>query len=198
MRSRGPHFLRCGDVRFGVLTVSKRARGTRRTTFLSSPMPARAMASQLGNRRVSRTRFPSVDDLSQFSHNQGHQETKTDATIRGRRRSPLTSRSAVIGSGLVVWLATGKRGHRPRRAYLTACGTVEAIRGKEASKPAIRCRYNAGDLKGAGQPVCHELRQVCFRSPCIVKQTERKYSSFSPPMLTKQPGAGPRPAATQI
>jgi hypothetical protein len=46
----------------------------------------------------------------------GHQETKTDATIRGRRRSPLTSRPTVIGCGLVVWLATGKARAAPAKS----------------------------------------------------------------------------------
>ena len=62
-------------------------------------MPARVMASQPGNRGASRTRFPSVNALSEFSHNQGHEETRTDATIRGHRRSLATSIPAVIGSG---------------------------------------------------------------------------------------------------
>src|SRR6516225_10527405 len=51
-------------VRISWLCQNAWARGTRRTTFLSSPMPPRAMASQLGNRGASRTRFPSVNALS--------------------------------------------------------------------------------------------------------------------------------------
>src|SRR5262245_9450033 len=40
----------------------------------SSPatMSSQAMASPLGNRGTGRTRFPSVDALSEFLHGQGH------------------------------------------------------------------------------------------------------------------------------
>jgi len=36
------------------------------------PMCWRAVTSQVGNRETSRTRFPSVNALSEFLHNQGH------------------------------------------------------------------------------------------------------------------------------
>src|SRR5215831_13602685 len=42
-------------------------------------MSLRAVARQHGNRGAGRTRFPSVNALSEFSHNQGRQETKTRA-----------------------------------------------------------------------------------------------------------------------
>src|SRR5262249_62027945 len=48
-----------------------RACGTHRMTFFSSTNVVRAVARQHGNRGAGRTRFPSVNALSEFSHNQG-------------------------------------------------------------------------------------------------------------------------------
>ena len=70
-------------------------------TFFSALKSSRAMAREHRNRGDGRTRFPSVNALSEFSHNQGQIQNKMDATKRGHRRSLLTSRPVVIGSGWV-------------------------------------------------------------------------------------------------
>jgi len=41
-------------------------------------MSSQAMASPLGNRGTGRTRFPSVDALSEFLHGQGQFETLSE------------------------------------------------------------------------------------------------------------------------
>src|SRR5262245_3478851 len=51
---------------------------TRRTIFLSRTMFARPVARRLGTRSASRTRFPSVDVVSEFSHGQGHLQPESD------------------------------------------------------------------------------------------------------------------------
>ena len=58
-------------------------RGTSTTTFLSSLMPARAMASELGNRSARRTRFPSVIARSGFSHSQGRNRSPSSGAFVG-------------------------------------------------------------------------------------------------------------------
>ena len=60
-----------------------------------------AIARQLGNRGADRIPIPSVNALSEFSHTQGHKQSKTDASMRGLHMSLLTSIPAVIGSALV-------------------------------------------------------------------------------------------------
>jgi len=51
----------------------------------SSPasMSSRAMASELGNRGAGRTRFPSVNALSEFLHGQGQMQSINDVQLRG-------------------------------------------------------------------------------------------------------------------
>jgi len=61
---------------------------TRRTIFLSSAMFARPVVRRLGTRSAARTRFPSVDVVSGFSHGQGHLETWRDPRSRGDFWSP--------------------------------------------------------------------------------------------------------------
>ena len=56
-------------------------------------------AAKAAGRRVQKNTIPVREHPIGVSHNQGHQEKKTDAEIRGRRRSPLASRAVVIGSG---------------------------------------------------------------------------------------------------
>jgi hypothetical protein len=51
-------------------------------------MSLRAVARQHGNRGAGRTRFPSVNALSEFSHNQGHKRASDQVELRPKF-SPL-------------------------------------------------------------------------------------------------------------
>jgi len=62
----------------------------------------------------------------------GSKEKETYVTLRGRRRSPVTSRAAVIAAMKVVCLATGK-GYRVRRRMAYTCSDI-------ASQPTASSR----------------------------------------------------------
>jgi hypothetical protein len=73
------------------------------------------MSQQLGNRGAGRTRFPSVNALSEFSHNQGHELSKW-LTGYPARLPPLypQNRASIRGLRQLVLCATSRlaRGER--------------------------------------------------------------------------------------
>jgi len=96
------------------LAVSKRWGGEEQVERRSSPatMSSQAMASPLGNRGTGRTRFPSVDVLSEFSHSPGHLQTKFGPLIKLVLWSLPPSRADVrpLEPGLALDCQTGHPG----------------------------------------------------------------------------------------
>src|SRR5262245_7473854 len=79
---------------------------TRRTIFLSCAMFARPVVRRLGTRSAGRTRFPSVDVLSGFSHGQGQGPTNHHPCRRSLRVTVLPPATDPIGGSLLfvdVW-----------------------------------------------------------------------------------------------
>ena len=82
--------------------------------FLSEPLhlraPSRATAAfepslaTIPFIRTYRRRIAAAHRVDPATAVVGHQETKTDVSMRGRRRSPLDPRAVVIGSGdIYAW-----------------------------------------------------------------------------------------------
>jgi len=98
----------------------------------SSPatMSSQAMASPLGNRGTGRTRFPSVDVLSEFSHSQGPSSDEVWAPDQAR---PLVS-SSLTSWRTAPWTGScfGLSNRPPRRRRR---GAGRALRRPRCCRP---------------------------------------------------------------
>src|SRR5215813_8655132 len=89
-------------------------------------MSLRAVARQHGNRGAGRTRFPSVNALSEFSHNQGQPLTKTAAGADPRAALGLLSEADQIAGSTCTQPKCQVRTPAPQQssARRTATGVV--------------------------------------------------------------------------
>jgi hypothetical protein len=130
-------------------------------------MPSPALANPLGNRGAGRTRFPSVNALSEFSHTQGHRRSNTypndTATLRlltphlPRRPGPMHTQCRFCCKSL-SWASKAYMLRLHLKGYFLRQRLEECESSKDAGRNQDSIRSSTPNLEqGAERPLQQNL-----------------------------------------